>query len=503
MTTLTIHTYPGNYRVHKALIAAQYNNIKINVPAGFEIDKDNQTKEFESKFPVKKVPAMDTPFGPLAESGAILRYIARLRPDTGLLGSSFYLQALVDQWIDYCGFEIEPSRATWLYPIWKIHEFNQKAYEASKEEIHKSLRLIDSHLATRTYLVGNQITLADIVVVTAFADLVKLVLTEADAKKYINFTRWFNTCVNQPQFAAVLGAVEFAKSETRANAGGEKKEEKAGGEKKDKEAGQQKKEKGQKTEKGKQKEDKQEKQEKQEKPKQEKPKQEKQEKGDKGKDEKPKQEKAKKEEKPKEAQPKQENPKQANKKESKPKKESEISKKSAQDTKTESKSDPPAKNFEHLPKSSLDLVKTKKLFFLNKNMSAKFFSEFWPQFDAQGYSFWHCSYKYDNEFSVFFLAGNLLQKWFQTLAPLSDYAFGSMLLTGETEDRPPWSLRGMWLFRGQDVPDIVKKSDQYDQFNWTKVDAGNAAVKQRIQFYYDVLVEKVEGETVLDRRHFR
>jgi elongation factor 1-gamma len=234
MATLTIHTYPGNPRVFKALIAAQYNNVKVNVPAGFEFGKDNQTKEFEAKFPAKKVPAMETPFGPLYESGAILRYIARLRPDTGLLGSSFYHAALVDQWLDWSGFELEPARAAWLYPLWKILPFNDKAYQAAKEEVHKSLRLIDNHLASCTYLVGNQITLADIAVVCACEGLVKMVLTEADAKKYGNFARWFATCVNQPQFSAVLGEVKWAASETKAEGAGESKQEKPQGEKKEK-----------------------------------------------------------------------------------------------------------------------------------------------------------------------------------------------------------------------------------------------------------------------------
>jgi len=219
MTTLTIYSYPGNYRVNKALICAQYNNVKVDVPAGFELGKDNETKDFEAKFPNKKVPAMDTPFGPLYESGAIARYIARLRPDTGLLGIGFMGQALVDQWVDWCGFELEPARGAWLYPLWNIMPFKQHIYQAAKEEVHRCLRHLDSHLKSTTYLTGNTPTLADITVVAALADLVRMVLTEADTKKYENFARWFNTCTHQPQFSAVLGSVEFAQAEAHPGAG--------------------------------------------------------------------------------------------------------------------------------------------------------------------------------------------------------------------------------------------------------------------------------------------
>jgi elongation factor 1-gamma len=53
---------------------------------------------------------METPFGPLYESGAILKYIARLRADTNLFGINFYENALVEQWLDWCAFEVEPAR---------------------------------------------------------------------------------------------------------------------------------------------------------------------------------------------------------------------------------------------------------------------------------------------------------------------------------------------------------------------------------------------------------
>ena len=40
----------------------------------FKFAVDNKTPEFLKKFPLGKVPAMDTPFGPLVESMAMLKY---------------------------------------------------------------------------------------------------------------------------------------------------------------------------------------------------------------------------------------------------------------------------------------------------------------------------------------------------------------------------------------------------------------------------------------------
>lgn len=49
---------------------------------------------------------METPFGPIWESNAIAKYVARMRNDTGLLGSSFHEHALVDQWLDFVNNEV-------------------------------------------------------------------------------------------------------------------------------------------------------------------------------------------------------------------------------------------------------------------------------------------------------------------------------------------------------------------------------------------------------------
>jgi elongation factor 1-gamma len=425
---------------------------------------------------------MDTPFGPVYESGAIMRYVARLRPDTGLLGSSFYQQSQVDQWIDYSGFELEPSRAAWLYPLWKITQFNPKIYEAAKEEVHKSLRLIESHLSSRTYLVGNQITLADIVIVTAFADLVKLVLTEADAKKYGNFSRWFTTCVNQPQFAAVLGQVEWAHAETPGegaavvekkegeNKGGDKpkSEKPKGGDKPKKEAGDSK----------------------------DKPKKEagKREEGKKD-DAKPKKEGAKSEDKPK----KEEKPKPKKEEKPKPKEEKEEA---ADPDEDDTPKEKPSKNaLDALPKSPMILDVVKKSFFATKPFNPNFFTEFWPQFDAAGYSIYQCAYKYDKEFAVFFLAGNLLGGFLQRVDKLRKYGFGVMQLCGETEDRAPWKLVGCWIFRGQDVPAEMRDCDDSEHYDWTKLDSSNGGVRERVQQYF--IADKIDAGLVLDRRYFK
>jgi elongation factor 1-gamma len=204
-----------NYRAWKTLIAAQYNGVNVEVPA-FELHKDNATADFKAKNPLGKVPVLDTPHGAIFESNAIARYVAGLRLDTELLGASYFERAQVDQWLDFSTNELEPTASIWLYPVWGEFDFDQSAYDGAKKDMTEILKILDSHLLTRTFLVGHRISLADIALASALVDCFRDVFDAAFRKPFGNVSRWFNTCVNQPEFVAVIGKVALCKKEKMA-----------------------------------------------------------------------------------------------------------------------------------------------------------------------------------------------------------------------------------------------------------------------------------------------
>uniref|UniRef100_A0A8C9L252 Eukaryotic translation elongation factor 1 gamma n=1 Tax=Serinus canaria TaxID=9135 RepID=A0A8C9L252_SERCA len=77
--------------------------------------------------------------------------------------------------------------------------YNKQATEVAKEEVRKVLGVLDGHLRTRTFLVGERVSLADISLVCALLWLYKQVLDPAFRGPFGNVTRWFLTCLNQPQ----------------------------------------------------------------------------------------------------------------------------------------------------------------------------------------------------------------------------------------------------------------------------------------------------------------
>jgi elongation factor 1-gamma len=222
----TLHTDAGNFRAFKILIAAEYNNVEISIPE-FNVGTDNITPAFLKKSPLGRVPVLDTPQGSLFESNAIARFVARLRSDTELLGANFHDNAQVDTWIDFCSHDIELPATLWYYPYLGVAPYNAALTNKAKGDLQKSLAVLEAHLADKTYVVGHKITLADISLVSALVYPFKFVAEASYRSAFPNVMRWFITCVNQPQFEAVIGKVVLCEKELALPAGG------AAGDKKD------------------------------------------------------------------------------------------------------------------------------------------------------------------------------------------------------------------------------------------------------------------------------
>ena len=115
----------------------------------------------------------------------------------------------VVQWMVMADNEILPAACTWVFPTMGIMQFNKNATDRAKEDIKAALKTLNDHLLTRTFLVGERVTLADIAVACTMISLYKQVLDPAFRKPFGNVTRWFNTVVNQPNAKAVLGQVDL------------------------------------------------------------------------------------------------------------------------------------------------------------------------------------------------------------------------------------------------------------------------------------------------------
>jgi len=148
----------------------------------------------------------------------------------------------------------------------------------------------------------------------------------------------------------------------------------------------------------------------------------------------------------------------------------------------------------------MSLDATKKKFFLKQPYGATFFNDFWPTFDAEGYSFFLQKYNFNGENTIFFQSQNLIGGFLQRAESCRKFAFGCIILAGTKDDEtPPYNVSGIWLFRGKEYLPEMKNHVSSEYYTWTKLDPTKD--KDLIKQMY--IADTVPDGKVLDRRYFK
>lgn len=421
----TLYTFPGNFRAYKAQIAAQYSGAQLTVAGDkqFQMNETNQTEGYLKKFPTGKVPAYENDAGVcLFETNAIAHFLSNEQ----LRGKTVAEQSQVLQWIEYGEREINPTSATLVYPCMGIMQFNKQNHERAKTELSNILKLLNNYLRTRTYLVGERITLADIAVACDLLLLFQWIVEPSLREPYPNATRWFLTLINQKEFQAVLGndyklcektaqfdAKKFAEvSQSQTKSAAKSTDEAAKGDKKKEQA-------------------------------------------------------AKPAAKP------------AAEKKEKPAAENDE----ADDTDEAYANEPKQKDpFAEMPKTSFNMDEFKRVY-SNEDTVTKAIPYFWNHFDKDNLSIWLCEYKYPEDLTQVFMTCNLVSGMFQRLEKLRKNAFASMCVFGENNNN---TIAGVWFWRGQGLAFELASDWQvdYESYKWTKLSVDDEKTKKLVNDFF-------------------
>ena len=123
---------------------------------------ETRTPEFLAINPNGKIPVLVVPEGPISESHAIINYLAE---GTKLMPADRYRRALVWQWLCFEQYQLEPGVATVRF---MLHYLNQTKEELGVRYTDRfqrgadALAVLEKGLAGRRWLVGDDVTLADI-----------------------------------------------------------------------------------------------------------------------------------------------------------------------------------------------------------------------------------------------------------------------------------------------------------------------------------------------------
>ena len=183
------------------------------------------------------------------------------------------------------------------------------------------------------------------------------------------------------------------------------------------------------------------------------------------------------------------------------KKEEKKEKKEEKPQETEEPKKKKVNPLDELPKSRLELEVFKRAFLNNKDKEDAM-KKFWEIYDPEGYSLWRLEYQnLPSECKVLFRTSNSKGMFLQKCDALRRYAFAVHGVYGVEGD---YKIRGLWMFRGLDVPQEMKDNDLYEYITFTKLDHNKKEDRDLVHDYWTKLNEtdEVEGRKCADVEYF-
>lgn len=124
---------------------------------------------------------------------------------TTLLGKTKQDYASILRWMSFANTEVLGSMGGWFRPLMGKDPYNKKNVEDAQKKSNNALKVMEDHLMINTYLVGERLSLADIICAGIVGRGFELVLDKAWRKEHPSVTRWYETVANQPNYKAVQG----------------------------------------------------------------------------------------------------------------------------------------------------------------------------------------------------------------------------------------------------------------------------------------------------------
>jgi len=164
------------------------------------IKKETRTPEFLAKNPNGRTPLLELEPGKyLAESNAIIYYLSN---NTPFFPTDPWEQAQVMQWLFFEQYSHEPYIATLRFWISYLHKAEEFATEIAKrkEPGYAALGVMEQHLSTHDYFVGERYTIADI---GLFAYTHVAEEGDFDLARFPYILQWIDRIKSQPNYLSI------------------------------------------------------------------------------------------------------------------------------------------------------------------------------------------------------------------------------------------------------------------------------------------------------------
>lgn len=110
-------------------------------------------------------------------------------------------------WVNFAESTLRPALMAWVLPATSCMAHCETSHKAAQNDSLRLLGALNDVLVSKTFLVGERLSLADIHTAFTLLPAYQYVIEPATTQKFANLTRWFMTVMNQPEVLKVAGKV--------------------------------------------------------------------------------------------------------------------------------------------------------------------------------------------------------------------------------------------------------------------------------------------------------
>ena len=169
--------------------------------------------------PTTTLPFLETDNGNISQSTAIEYYLcSKYKPE--LLGNSSFEKAKVNQWIEFASCEINRCVKSIIYPIFGWTPFCKEEADKANGNLKKYLKILEENLKNNNYIVGERISLADVLLFRYLRFFMMLHFPEGMRKSlFPQTTKWFEKIMNSKEAIKAYGRTVLCKNPIKAFTG--------------------------------------------------------------------------------------------------------------------------------------------------------------------------------------------------------------------------------------------------------------------------------------------
>ncbi|KAK5650012.1 hypothetical protein RI129_001041 [Pyrocoelia pectoralis] len=178
---------PASAPCRAVLLAAKVVGVELNLKIVDLMKGENLTPEFLKINPQHTVPTIDDNGFSLWESCAIMTYlVSKYGKDESLYPKDPQIRASIDQRLFFDVGTLYARFGNYFYPVM----FAGQSFDPDKlTKLHDAVKFFDTFLEGHDYAVGNNLTVADLSLVSTVSTIDAM---EVDLSSYKNVLRWYN-----------------------------------------------------------------------------------------------------------------------------------------------------------------------------------------------------------------------------------------------------------------------------------------------------------------------